>query len=390
MDKNQLIIKQNYYEKPNLVSIIFMNGQVENNNAKTLNYVLTDHLGSPVYILDELGGVLEEQNFDPWGRRRNPQTWTYESIAATHLFSRGFTGHEQLDAFKLIDMKGRMYDPAVGRFLSADPTIQFHENSQSYNRYSYALNNPLRFTDPSGFSVDWFINEITGDVYYNSEYKKGDESKIKGEGWKWFGDDDVFGMDAWSVIWQNRTLFNSVRFSTGGFNLEASFKGQNALTFMKNMGYEFNSVGSSGGGTPWYSIYNWPALGSSARTMDALYAGNYLNAGIQFVTCAAEVFTFGNASELNLGANTETETQIFKSVGAAGKQVFNPKNFKGVSESLLKRNGISDIHAFKADWLGTNKGLKYFDVVKHSGSNELLIIRKSTQEVVERTYIIIK
>ncbi len=89
---------------------------------------------------------------------------------------------------------------------------------------------------------------------------------------------------------------------TGSFNLEASFKGQNALTFMKNMGYEFNSVGSSGGGTPWYSIYNWPALGSSARIMDALYTGNYLNVGIQFVTCAAEVFTFGNVLELNLAA----------------------------------------------------------------------------------------
>ncbi len=116
---------------------------------------------------------------------------------------------------------------------------------------------------------------------------------------------------------------------------------------MKNMGYEFNSVGSSGGGTPWYSIYNWPALGSSARTMDALYAGNYLNAGIQFVTCAAEVFTFGNASELNSGAKTvvgSLKTPVYRVYGGGssmyGKSysLINPKyvpfyrNFAGLPE----------------------------------------------------------
>ncbi len=47
-------------------------------------------------------------------------------------------------------MNGRVYDPQLGRFLSADPFIQFADNSQSYSRYSYVLNNPLSSTDPSG------------------------------------------------------------------------------------------------------------------------------------------------------------------------------------------------------------------------------------------------
>lgn len=47
-------------------------------------------------------------------------------------------------------MNGKMYDPAVGRFLNADPYVQMPGNTQSYNRYSYCLNNPLRYTDPSG------------------------------------------------------------------------------------------------------------------------------------------------------------------------------------------------------------------------------------------------
>ena len=48
-------------------------------------------------------------------------------------------------------MNGRIYDPTLGRFLQADPHIQAPMNSQNYNRYSYVLNNPLSYTDPSGF-----------------------------------------------------------------------------------------------------------------------------------------------------------------------------------------------------------------------------------------------
>lgn len=49
-------------------------------------------------------------------------------------------------------MNGRMYDPVVGRFLSPDNYVQDPRNSQSYNRYSYCLNNPLKYTDPSGYT----------------------------------------------------------------------------------------------------------------------------------------------------------------------------------------------------------------------------------------------
>jgi hypothetical protein len=48
-------------------------------------------------------------------------------------------------------MGGRVYDPVLGRFLSADPFIQDPFGTQAFNRYSYVLNNPLSFTDPSGF-----------------------------------------------------------------------------------------------------------------------------------------------------------------------------------------------------------------------------------------------
>ena len=50
-------------------------------------------------------------------------------------------------------MNGRLYDPLAGRFLSADNSIQDPTNTQHYNRYSYCLNNPLKYSDPSGMMV---------------------------------------------------------------------------------------------------------------------------------------------------------------------------------------------------------------------------------------------
>ena len=67
--------------------------------------------------------------------------------------TRGYTGHEMLDAVGIIHMNGRIYDPKLGRFLQADPVIQFPNYSQSWNRYSYVLNNPLAYTDPSGYFI---------------------------------------------------------------------------------------------------------------------------------------------------------------------------------------------------------------------------------------------
>ena len=51
----------------------------------------------------------------------------------------------------IIHMNGRIYDPQLGRMLQADPFIQAPGNTQSYNRYSYVLNNPLAYNDPSGY-----------------------------------------------------------------------------------------------------------------------------------------------------------------------------------------------------------------------------------------------
>jgi RHS repeat-associated protein len=113
-------------------------------------YIHKDYLGSYETVTDEQGVIWDKLSFDPWGRRRNPFTWLYEDTPIPAIFDRGYTGHEHLDKFELINMGGRVYDPVLARFLSPDPFVQAPEYGQNYNRYSYAFNNPLKFTDPNG------------------------------------------------------------------------------------------------------------------------------------------------------------------------------------------------------------------------------------------------
>ncbi|MBY0578934.1 MAG: RHS repeat-associated core domain-containing protein [Burkholderiales bacterium] len=82
---------------------------------------------------------------------------TIVGVTARH----GYTGHEMLDEVGVINMNGRMYDPLLGRFMSADPSIQSPYNLQSYNRYAYAWNDPMGGIDPSGYS---FLGDVFGGV----------------------------------------------------------------------------------------------------------------------------------------------------------------------------------------------------------------------------------
>lgn len=127
----------------------------------SINYVHTDYLGSWLTMTNEAGNEVARQSFDAWGRPRNPNTWDLLAvdlniptqalaIQPTAFFDRGYTGHEHMRGFGLINMNGRVYDPYLQRFLSPDPYVQEPGNAQNYNRYSYCVNNPLMYTDPSG------------------------------------------------------------------------------------------------------------------------------------------------------------------------------------------------------------------------------------------------
>jgi len=118
--------------------------------ADTMNYVYTDHLGS-ILAVNNVKTTFY-QSFDVWGNYRNPTNGSYTSIPTNPLWMyRGFTGHEHMPELQLINANGRLYDPLVGSMLSPDITVQAPGNTQNYNRYSYCMNNPLKYSDPSGF-----------------------------------------------------------------------------------------------------------------------------------------------------------------------------------------------------------------------------------------------
>jgi RHS repeat-associated protein len=124
-------------------------------SSQTLWYsLLRDHLGNITHMIQPNGSVSNEYSYDAWGRRRNFTNWGYSVASQNDLLpDRGFTSHEWLPWFNLYNMNGRLYDPVVGRFLSPDNYVQAPDFTQSFNRYSYCWNNPLKYTDHSG---EWF------------------------------------------------------------------------------------------------------------------------------------------------------------------------------------------------------------------------------------------
>ena len=127
-----------------------------------------------------IGGayILQDVCFDAWG---TPYRFTSTGTepAPSLLFDRGFTGHEHLSYFGLINMNGRMYDPFTSGFLSVDNYVQKPDYTQSFNRYAYCLNNPLKYIDPSGelfgtlFGV---ISDVINNVFVRT---------FKKEKWDW-------------------------------------------------------------------------------------------------------------------------------------------------------------------------------------------------------------
>ncbi|GHS87345.1 hypothetical protein FACS1894201_08590 [Bacteroidia bacterium] len=143
-------------------------GLIAIRNNGVIKEVATDHLGS---IIAEYkpGTGYEYFGYDAWGRRYkygvgnvqiyfDTNTTLRDGAHLLTLFTRGYTGHEHLDMFGLINMNGRLYDPAIGRMLSPDPYVQLPTYTQSFNRYSYCLNNPLKYTDPNG--EWWGIDDL--------------------------------------------------------------------------------------------------------------------------------------------------------------------------------------------------------------------------------------
>jgi len=121
-----------------------------------VSYFHQDHLDSVSFSSTHEGVIEAPVHHDPYGNRFDPNVaprLEAPAVAGLPDITRGFGGHEmEIEDFGVINMKGRIFDPVNGRFLSADPFVQSPDWGQSYNRYMYVMGNPLTYRDPSGFA----------------------------------------------------------------------------------------------------------------------------------------------------------------------------------------------------------------------------------------------
>jgi RHS repeat-associated protein len=135
-----------------------------------LYYLHSDHLGSTSLTTDSGGNVTARQNYYPFGQIRPGGSGTMPTDI-------GFTGQRaEVSLGSLYDYGARMYSPAVGRLLSADTIVPGAGNPQAFNRYAYVLNNPVKYTDPTGHDRDCGLMDRScddlRDEYRNSDWQK--------------------------------------------------------------------------------------------------------------------------------------------------------------------------------------------------------------------------
>lgn len=121
-----------------------------------VEYCHPDHLRSTTILTDQNGNRIQHHEYSAFGQERLTEN------AATFPVSRRYTGQVLDDETGLYYYGARYYDPYLGRFVQPDTTIENLFNPQAFNRYSYTLNNPLKYIDPTGYGTYW---EDVGQVF---------------------------------------------------------------------------------------------------------------------------------------------------------------------------------------------------------------------------------
>jgi RHS repeat-associated protein len=128
--------------------------------ADTLYYLFGDHLGSTNVVYDTSNDTWTTQRYYPYGSTRSGEVPTDYT----------FTGQKLDESTGLMYYGARYYDAALGRFVQADTIVPEPGNPQALNRYSYVLNNPLRYVDPTGQAecvdeeCNWVIHPVSGRI----------------------------------------------------------------------------------------------------------------------------------------------------------------------------------------------------------------------------------
>ena len=282
----------------------------------SLYYVMQDHLGSLVGAINAESDHVYRQSFDAWGRARNPEDWTYNNIPDDFPVLRGYTGHEHLKWFGIINMNGRMYDASLCRFLSPDPYVQMPDNSQNFNRYSYCLNNPLVYTDPSGEFI--FTALLPGVGVFLDAMCWG---AVIGGGIGGIRGAMTEGMTFWDGAWRGAVVG-----AVGGL---MGPMGGAGMSFVENLG-----VGA--------------IQGAFTGGLDATLWGTDVGQGMLWGAAGGAAFatlTSQNLKNLTKGEGFYTNENVFNNMIERG----------------MDKQAMLDYFGFEGTYIGTTKGPSYVD-----------------------------
>jgi RHS repeat-associated protein len=169
-------------------------------------YLHRDYLGSLLAITDASGAVVEKRHFDAWGGIVKIQNGAGVVLTGLTVLDCGYTGHEHLKSVSILNMNGRLYDSMLHRFLQPDNNIQDPFNTQNYNRYGYVLNNPLKYTDPSGESIEGILGFLFSAYVHGGAASGGQANPLKWDANAWT---NAFAGAASSVVSYKATEYGN-------------------------------------------------------------------------------------------------------------------------------------------------------------------------------------
>jgi len=140
-------------------------------------YTTTDHLGSPRIITDQNGQVVSRRDFMPFGEEIVPNVGARtNSLKYTNTddnVRQKFTGYQKDTETSLDFAEARMYENRFGRFTAVDPLLASGKsaNPQTFNRFIYALNDPIVFVDADGQIPVYFYQYENGRIHWTTDPK---------------------------------------------------------------------------------------------------------------------------------------------------------------------------------------------------------------------------
>ncbi|MDR0866147.1 MAG: hypothetical protein LBO74_14630, partial [Candidatus Symbiothrix sp.] len=308
---------------------------VQNAGKDTLYYVHTDYQGSLIALSLPDGTVAERYAYDPWGNRRNPNDCSQADTRTAFIVNRGYTMHEHLSEFSLINMNGRVYDPRTAMFLSPDPYVQTPGDWLNYNRYQYCLNNPFKYTDPSG---DFIFSLFLGPL------------------------GTLVDAACWGAVIGGAGYTASVAFSDGGFNNwnwgqfgKSVGIGAASGVLTAGIGASFGSIGSNGiAGEILRATSHGVANGMMAGISGGDFTQGFASGALGSLAGSAFMMYGGDFASSALG------TYVFSGLaGGAGAELTGGNFWQGSAIGIMNA-GLNHLSASLDDYLKAQKLVKKY------------------------------